>query len=82
MALISETTFWKESVADRLIVFLVCSSLPPKPLPPLLPLTNKILGDNLFSAEHIHGQNCLEDYGVKVAVQKLKNIDNSRLQDM
>ena len=32
--------------------------------------------------EHIHRQNCLGEYGVKVAVQKLEKIDNSRLQDM
>jgi len=36
----------------------------------------------LFSADHIHRQNCLEDYGVKLAVQKLQKIDNSGLQDM
>ena len=31
---------------------------------------------------NIHRQNCLEDYGVKVAVEKLEKIDSSRLQDM
>ena len=78
---------------DRLIgwsmVFLLgCSSSSlvqyPFCLPPLLPLTKfKTPSDkSLFSTEHIHRQNCLEDYGVKVAVQKLEKIDNSRLQDM
>ena len=31
---------------------------------------------------NIHRQNCLEDSGVKVAVEKLEKIDSSRLQDM
>ena len=36
-----------------------------------------------FSYQYnIHRQNSLEDYCVKVAVQKLEKIDNSRLQDV
>ena len=75
----------KDRVTDRWVnsVLLGCSSSPHSAVSPSVSLlffhwTNKTLGDDLFSREHIHRQNCLEDYGVKVVVQKLKDW----LQDM
>ena len=52
------------------------------PFPSPSSSTDKTLGTNLFSPEHIHRKNCLKNYGVKVTVQKLEKIDNFRLQDM
>ena len=83
MTPISETTF-QGGIDWQVGWWCLSSSLYcsiPFRLPPLLLLIrHRVI--NLFSTEHIHRQNCLEDYGVKVAVQKLEKIDNSRLQDM
>ena len=46
---------------------------------PSLPIIQRF---TISSVDHIHRQNCLEDYEMKLAVQKLQKIDNSGLQDM
>ena len=47
-----------------------------------VPLTLELSPDITCTHPFRFSHNCLEDYCVKVAVQKLEKIDNSRLQDV
>ena len=42
----------------------------------------RVCKHNIMFSDYIHRQNCLDEYGIKLAVQKLEKIDNSSLQEM